>query len=177
MTIAHNQSFVYFITSWKCMVSYSEPSHQYQQSCLNIHCIWPVPYRNYKVIWKILQNKSTFWKLITQLFGCEIGHNFSTLKWHFKSKCKEYEELFILHGQYHGCWYPGDAMSQGISNHGIDLVLEWSGLSTRRINYIPHVSRHQSVIESSPCLLMALLPWVTWLPRKKGCNQSWIFMK
>ena len=27
-----------------------------------------------------------------------------------------------LHNQYHGCWCPGDARSQGISNHDIDLV-------------------------------------------------------
>ena len=28
----------------------------------------------------------------------------------------------ILHGQYHGCWCPGNARSQGINNHDIDLV-------------------------------------------------------
>ena len=27
--------------------------------------------------------------------------------------------LPILHNQYHGCWWPGDARSQGISNHDI----------------------------------------------------------
>ena len=35
------------------------------------------------------------------------------------------KDLPILHNQYHGCWCPGDAMSQGISNidnHDIDLV-------------------------------------------------------
>ena len=26
-----------------------------------------------------------------------------------------------LHIQYHGCWWSGDARSQGISNHDIDL--------------------------------------------------------
>ena len=25
-----------------------------------------------------------------------------------------------LHSQYHGCWWPGDARSQVISNHDID---------------------------------------------------------
>ena len=33
--------------------------------------------------------------------------------------------------QYHGCWWPGDGRSQTISSHGIDLVLEYSGISTR----------------------------------------------
>ena len=30
-------------------------------------------------------------------------------------------DLF-LHGQYHGCWWPGDARSQGISNNDIQYV-------------------------------------------------------
>ena len=29
----------------------------------------------------------------------------------------------ILHNQYHGCWCPCGARSQGISNHDIDLVI------------------------------------------------------
>ena len=32
------------------------------------------------------------------------------------------KDLPILHSQYHGCWCPGDARSQGISNHDIDQV-------------------------------------------------------
>ena len=32
------------------------------------------------------------------------------------------KDLPILHNQYHGCWCPGDARSQGISNPDIDLV-------------------------------------------------------
>ena len=30
--------------------------------------------------------------------------------------------LFNLYSQYHGCWYPGDIRSQGMSSHGIDPV-------------------------------------------------------
>ena len=30
-----------------------------------------------------------------------------------------------LHSQYHGCWWPGDARIQGISNHDIDLIKPW----------------------------------------------------
>ena len=29
---------------------------------------------------------------------------------------------FTYNSQYHGWWWPGDARSQGISNHDIDLV-------------------------------------------------------
>ena len=35
---------------------------------------------------------------------------------------KKDKDLSILHSQYHGCWCPGDARSQGINNHDIDLV-------------------------------------------------------
>ena len=28
----------------------------------------------------------------------------------------------LFHSQYHGCWWPGDARSQSISSHGIDLI-------------------------------------------------------
>ena len=30
---------------------------------------------------------------------------------------------FILYNQYHGSWCPGSLQSQGISSHGIDLIL------------------------------------------------------
>ena len=32
------------------------------------------------------------------------------------------KNLPILHSQYNGCWYPGDARSQSINNHDIDYV-------------------------------------------------------
>ena len=35
----------------------------------------------------------------------------------------EYNDLFILQSQYGDCWWPGDARSQGISNHGVDQVV------------------------------------------------------
>ena len=31
----------------------------------------------------------------------------------------EHKDPFILHGEYYGCWWPGDAKDQGISCHGI----------------------------------------------------------
>ena len=45
----------------------------------------------------------------------------------------------ILYNQYHGCWWPGDARSQGISCHCIDLVHpKYFRLSTRRVNWLTH---------------------------------------
>ena len=38
---------------------------------------------------------------------------------------------FTLHNQYHGCWWPGNARSQGISSYGIDL-------DTLKVFYFQH---------------------------------------
>ena len=47
----------------------------------------------------------------------------------------EGKDLFILHCQYHGCWWPHDGRSQGISTLDIDFdILEYSCFSTRGIN-------------------------------------------
>ena len=46
----------------------------------------------------------------------------------------EERSLFILHNQYHCCWWPGDTRSQDISNHGIGLIcMEYSHFSTKRV--------------------------------------------
>ena len=46
------------------------------------------------------------------------------LTWHreLKSDIMLDEDLPILYSQYHGCWCPGDARSQGINNHDIYYV-------------------------------------------------------
>ena len=42
--------------------------------------------------------------------------------------------LFILHHQCDGCWWPGDARSQSIGSHGIDVALsKYSDFSTRMV--------------------------------------------
>ena len=65
-----------------------------------------------------------------------IFNYFSTLCWHrhLKSFSVEDKDLLILYTQYHGCWWPGDARSQAINNHGIDLIcLEYCSFSTSRL--------------------------------------------
>ena len=54
---------------------------------------------------------------------CIFCH-FSMMRWHWwlKSFPMEDKDMIILYNQYHGCWWPGDTRSQGISRHGIDLV-------------------------------------------------------
>ena len=42
-----------------------------------------------------------------------------TLHMQLKSFLKQDKNLIILHSQYHGCWCPGNARSQGLSNHDI----------------------------------------------------------
>ena len=44
------------------------------------------------------------------------------------------QEYFIQHCQYHGCWWPGDAKSRGISSHGSDpFRLQYSSLTIRLV--------------------------------------------
>ena len=46
--------------------------------------------------------------------------------------------LIILHIQCHGCWWLDDSQNQGISDHGIYLILlKYSNLSTARIEPVP----------------------------------------
>ena len=46
----------------------------------------------------------------------------------------ENKDLPILHSQDHGCWWPGDARSQGINNRDIDLLKPGQfGLRTLRV--------------------------------------------
>ena len=57
-----------------------------------------------------------------------IFYNFWALRWYryLKSLLMEDMDSFNFYNQYHGCWGPDDARSQGISSHGIELViLEW----------------------------------------------------
>ena len=77
----------------------------------------------------------------------------------------EDKDLFILHNQYHGYWWPGDARSQVISNHGIHL-----GLS-------PLYSVHQinglvQDCNNSSALAMELLQFCT-----KPSKCAWILQK
>ena len=63
-----------------------------------------------------------------------IFYHFTTLEWcrYLKPFLMEGKTPFVFHGQYHGCWWPGDVRSQDIINHGIDLVyMEYSILCTR----------------------------------------------
>ena len=46
--------------------------------------------------------------------------------------------LFILHIEYHVCWWPGDTRGQVISSRVIDLVIsEYSSIRTRGVNSSP----------------------------------------
>ena len=49
---------------------------------------------------------------------------YSILRWHMylKSFLIKNKDLFILHIQYHSCWWLGDTRSKGICSHGIDLL-------------------------------------------------------
>ena len=68
---------------------------------------------------------------------------FSTISWEWDSKgsssiffLQQDKDLLIRHSQNHGCWWPGDARSQGISNRGIDpVLLKYSSLNTKGLTH------------------------------------------
>ena len=67
-----------------------------------------------------------------------IYNHFSVLRKlrQLKSFLLDDKELFIPHNQYHGCWWPGNIRSQGISNHGIDKVIkQYSWLSKGGVKF------------------------------------------
>ena len=67
-----------------------------------------------------------------------ISVHSSTLTWHreLNSFLKWDKNLSILQSQYHGYWCPGDARSQGISNHRIYYVQpDYFGPRTLRVNW------------------------------------------
>ena len=57
---------------------------------------------------------------------------------------------FFLQSQYHGCWWPGDTKSQGISSHVIDLIIpQYSICSTRRVKSHQSCTLHISSLQMS----------------------------
>ena len=67
----------------------------------------------------------------------------------------EDKKPLILHSQYHGCWWPGDARSQGISNNSIDIVMP--KYSWHRLIFhmgIPISVRQQLYIGSPPGIFL-----------------------
>ena len=45
----------------------------------------------------------------------------------------KYKGLFILHTEYHGCLFPGDARNQGVTSYSIDVIQpEYSGLRAEK---------------------------------------------
>ena len=89
----------------------------------------------------------------------------------------EDKDLFILHGQYYGCW----SRSKVISNHGLDLViLEYSSFSTRRVQ---DKSGYTSEILwkniSNICLFLTntLKLTVSWTLWTRSSDKSFFFLK
>ena len=86
-------------------------------------------------------------------------------RWYLKVILTEHKNPFILHIQYNVCWCPGNARSQGMSKHGIDLViLEYSGLSIRRVQCITKRAGHD---------LVTNLQASTWNNDGRDCDCIW----
>ena len=67
---------------------------------------------------------------------------FLNIKITLKFSSGKKKDQFKPYCQLYGCWSLGDAMSQSISSHGIDLVLpEYSGFRTRGVHMQMYYSR------------------------------------
>ena len=73
----------------------------------------------------------TFWWVISHKFNIDVTvcMGYPHAEWFHGSDIS-----WTPHDQYHGCWWPGDSRSQGISSHGMELVIaDCFSLSTRGI--------------------------------------------
>ena len=62
--------------------------------------------------------------------------------------------LPISHSQYHGCWWPGDASSQGINSNDIDLFhLRWLGPHPLRVKWT-HRNKSQWIFNQNTKLFI-----------------------
>ena len=109
---------------------------------------------------------------------------------YLKSVTLEEKDPFILLIQWHGCWCPGDARSQGISSHDINLVLsEYSTCSSfnfrsikssetfkRSALNLQHMNRHWYRYWSTVALL-PIIPLGTNLNEILIKIQNFSFMK
>ena len=102
--------------------------HIFELRCNYADCLMKTLFSN----WSALRTKRFAFSNIFQ-------HRVDAVSWN----CSSRETRILPHreqgpinptygSQYHGCWWPGDGRSQTISSHGIDLVLEYSGISTWR---------------------------------------------
>ena len=75
----------------------------------------------------------------------------------------EDKDPYIPHGWYHCCWWPGDARSQGISSHGIDLVLlEYSCFSTQSFNTLrPRQNGRHFADDIFKCIFLNENLWIS----------------
>ena len=107
-----------------------------KKSCfISIPCI----FRNflYEIVYVFLVWMLTHYILILKKYRKVFAFSIiSTLRWIIASRlcCSSQKTSTqrVLHSQYHGCWWLGDARNQGISSHDIDFLLtEYSSQSLR----------------------------------------------
>ena len=78
------------------------------------------------------------WPRVFRRSSVGLVYHSSTLRCYrkLKSPIMDVKEPFILHSQCRSCWWLGDARSQGISNHGIDLLIPgYSSFSIRKVTH------------------------------------------
>ena len=83
--------------------------------CLRISIATGAPSTN-------LQHRGIWFGKLEKCSETPLGTwNTSSWKTRTWSSCRVNTMVGIVHNQYHGCWYPGDAQRQGISRLGIEF--------------------------------------------------------
>ena len=65
-------------------------------------------------------------------FPAQMASNAENVPIWWRHHAMEDRNMLILQSQYHACWRPEDARSQGIHSHDIDLFLPARGLFLKR---------------------------------------------
>ena len=79
--------------------------------------------------------------------------------------------LFTLQGQYHGCWWPGDGRSQGISNHGSDpVILEYAVSTPEGLNF--YTKKTLSSLQNTDGLVQENAIPATSMPQGTGASAA-----
>ena len=102
-----------------------ESQRKWEETCLTFSQLWPVM--------ALAHLQAQWWPSLSPIYTWEWLRIVDILP-HDCLSCS----------QYHGCWWPGDARSQAINSHDIDLVLtEYFGHSITRVNGIfMHIAAH-----------------------------------
>ena len=112
------------------------------------------------ISWGIVMNWFFIWRKVEEIFTLSI-HSQNKSYRYFKYFLIQDKHAFILHSQYHGCWWSGGSRIQGINSHGVDLVFpNYFTVITRRSKLLPLFLWCEAVRIDKWCMYSLSHNWV-----------------